>query len=337
MRIGLVGCLLAALATLPALAQSTAPVACDRACLNGFVDRYLDAMQAHAVSPELFARETKFTENGVQLPLGNEGLWATTTAPGQVQVLRARRGDPAGRLPRHGDGAVDELRRPAGARAGRPVAAAADRRRQDHRDRADRRAARAAARAGGGAEQQPVPATGVAVEALGAPHPVFLTAVPEAERMERADLVAVANQYFEGMQRNDGKGYYPFTDDCLRHENGMISAGPAGRWGQRASRWRPARASSRPAQGRRVRDPRPPLRRGRPRARDRVRLRRLRPPQHQLDLGVRRAVQDRAQPDPPDRGDLHPRAVRGVLGVGHLRAGDLGGAAGHPLVVGASR
>ena len=48
---------------------------CDRACLEGYVDRYLDAMLANEVSPKLFARHVKFTENGIQLPLGNEGLW----------------------------------------------------------------------------------------------------------------------------------------------------------------------------------------------------------------------------------------------------------------------
>ena len=26
--------------------------------------------------------------------------------------------------------------------------------------------------------------------------------------------------YFSGMQLNDGKGVYPFTDDCERFENG---------------------------------------------------------------------------------------------------------------------
>jgi hypothetical protein len=38
--------------------------------------------------------------------------------------------------------------------------------------------------------------------------------------MSRADLVKIANMYFSGMQRNDGKGVYPFTDDCDRFENG---------------------------------------------------------------------------------------------------------------------
>jgi hypothetical protein len=46
-----------------------------RARLDGFVARYLDALLANEASPKLFARSVKFTENGVQLPLGNEGLW----------------------------------------------------------------------------------------------------------------------------------------------------------------------------------------------------------------------------------------------------------------------
>ena len=52
--------------------------------------------------------------------------------------------------------------------------------------------------------------------------------MPKAERMSRADLITTANYYFEGLQRNDGKGYYPFTDDCLRHENGTVTAAPPG-------------------------------------------------------------------------------------------------------------
>ena len=59
------------------------------------------------------------------------------------------------------------------------------------------------------------------VEALGRPHPSFAQTVPAAERMQRADLIATANKYFTGMQQNDGKGDYPFADDCNRIENGM--------------------------------------------------------------------------------------------------------------------
>ena len=212
--------------------------ACQRACLEGFVDKYLQAMADGTVDPALFAPTARFTENGVQLPLGNEGLWATATAPGkykfyvpdvetqQVAFLGTvmeqttssatgpqRAPEPVGlslRL-RIVDGRITEIEQIA-ARPDRPLGAAAN-----------------------APSNSPFPATGAAVEAMGAPHPVFLEAVPASQRMERADLVAVANQYFEGMQRNDGKGYYPFTDDCLRHENGMISAGPPGTMGSRGT------------------------------------------------------------------------------------------------------
>jgi hypothetical protein len=45
--------------------------------------------------------------------------------------------------------------------------------------------------------------------------------IPEAKRPSREDMITTANYYFAGLQRNDGKGYYPFTDDCDRIENGM--------------------------------------------------------------------------------------------------------------------
>ena len=39
------------------------------------MDRYLKAMLNQDVSADLFARNVRFTENGIELPLGNEGLW----------------------------------------------------------------------------------------------------------------------------------------------------------------------------------------------------------------------------------------------------------------------
>ena len=77
----------------------------------------------------------------------------------------------------------------------------------------------------GGAKQDtpPAPSTGDRVEKMGAPNPIFSEAIPEAKRASREELVEVGNYYFEGLQRNDGKGYYPFTDDCVRFENGMES------------------------------------------------------------------------------------------------------------------
>jgi len=52
------------------------------------------------------------------------------------------------------------------------------------------------------------------------PNPLFSQAVPAADRETREDLVRTANMYFSGLQNNDGKGVYPFADDCNRVENG---------------------------------------------------------------------------------------------------------------------
>lgn len=203
----------------PALAQSAAsapdPSAnpCQRACLEGWVDKYLTAMRDRNVDPALFARDVKFTENGVQLPFGNEGLWHGMTAIGtykfyvpdietqQVAFLGTVRENARGsgadgvvalalRLKIHG-GRITEIEQ----LASRPDSV--------NSSRGD------------------FPPTGEGMEKMGAPHPVFKEAIPVAERETREQLVRDANYYFAGLQRNDGKGYYPFTDDCVRFENGV--------------------------------------------------------------------------------------------------------------------
>jgi hypothetical protein len=64
---------------------------------------------------------------------------------------------------------------------------------------------------------------GVNLERLARPHPVFTQEIPPGERMSRAELIRVADMYFSGMEKNDGKGEYPFTDDCNRIENGTLT------------------------------------------------------------------------------------------------------------------
>jgi hypothetical protein len=52
---------------------------------------------------------------------------------------------------------------------------------------------------------------------------VYFETIPLARRASRDELIKTANYYFAGLQRNDGKGHYPFTDDCVRFENGMVT------------------------------------------------------------------------------------------------------------------
>jgi hypothetical protein len=212
----LTSCLL--LGTLPALAQQPAP-ACNRACLEGYVDRYLDAMEANQVSSDLFARDLKFTENGVHLPLGGEGLWYGMSGKGSykfyVPDIETQQVAFIGTLREGGKTTTD----------GTLVAIAL--RLKISRDRiveVEQLVIRPETPLGGAAANAPpprFPPAAEAIEKMGAPNSVYAEVIPEAKRPSREDMIKTANYYFAGLQRNDGKGYYPFTDDCDRIENGM--------------------------------------------------------------------------------------------------------------------
>ncbi|MDR0310470.1 MAG: hypothetical protein LBJ21_02675 [Acidobacteriota bacterium] len=213
--------------TVSAMAQPPAvKPACDRACLENYIDRYLDAMLAKEVSPKLFARNCKFTENGVQLPLGNEGLWYGMSGKGtykfyvpdietqQVAFI----------------GTVKEGGKSGGAKPSAPTTVAVAIRLKIVNGlitEAEQLAVRPEQSLFADAEPAPsmFPPTGEAVEKMGSPHPMFLETIPENKRHTREDLVRIGNYYFDGLQRNDGKGYYPFTEDAVRFENGINACG----------------------------------------------------------------------------------------------------------------
>ena len=69
-------------------AQPKAGRDCDRACLEPFVDRYLDAVVAHDPAKAPLAKGAKFTENGQRLEFG-EGLWNTMTGQGAYRLFVA--------------------------------------------------------------------------------------------------------------------------------------------------------------------------------------------------------------------------------------------------------
>ena len=202
--------------------------ACDRTCLEGYIDRYLDAMIAKNVSPSLFARDAKFTENGVQLPLGNEGLWYGMSGKGTYKLyvpdVETQQVAFIGTVQEGGGGASAKGAKPAAP----TIVAVAIRLKIVNGliTEAEQLAIRPEQSLTGAAAAKPAsgfPPTGEAVEKMGKPHPMFLEAIPENKRHTREDLVRIGNYYFDALQRNDGKGYYPFTDDAVRFENGMNS------------------------------------------------------------------------------------------------------------------
>ena len=191
------------IAAIPRVATTTQSHAasCNRACLEGFVDRYFAAVIADDPSAVPLAPNVRFTENGQVLPVG-EGLWKSLKGTGhyRLAVVDADAGqialittviednaDPAKGTPalvalrlKVVDGRITEI--------------------EEVVERNEMTAQR--------------------VEALGEPRAAFSTPLPPDERMSRADLIATANKYFTGMQRNDGKGDYPFHPRCNRIENG---------------------------------------------------------------------------------------------------------------------
>ncbi len=58
-----------------------------------------------------------------------------------------------------------------------------------------------------------------------APRPGLLAEVPTASRKSHDELVALGLAYYDALDNNDGS-LMPFAEDCQRHENGMITAGP---------------------------------------------------------------------------------------------------------------
>src|SRR3569623_1160524 len=89
-RIALTALGLALMAQLPPAAaqapgQGTAyrAVACDRACLIGFLHRYMDALTHKDAKRAPFAKDVMFTENDVVMPIG-EGLWGTVSGASET-------------------------------------------------------------------------------------------------------------------------------------------------------------------------------------------------------------------------------------------------------------
>jgi hypothetical protein len=228
MRIGFKG--MVTLAALSAAAFAQAPVkkpACDRACLQGYMDRYLTAMMNQDVSETLFARNVRFTENGIELPLGKEGLWWGMSGLGgyrfYVPDIETQQVAMIGTVKENmGNSGINDDK-------GNNVAVAIRLRIIEGKiTEVEQLAIRPAVQLGGpggrgAAPAAPALSTADRVLAMKEPNAIFSQVIPENQRASREDLVTSANYYFTALARHDSKGYYPFTTDCARYENGMMS------------------------------------------------------------------------------------------------------------------
>ena len=102
-----------ALAQMPGQASAWTAVTCDRACLIGFLHRYMDALVHKDSARAPFAAGARFTENDVAMPIG-KGLWRTVTGASDtgLEVADTQTGEAAwfGLVYEHGTPAYYAMR-----------------------------------------------------------------------------------------------------------------------------------------------------------------------------------------------------------------------------------
>ncbi|MEO8307538.1 MAG: hypothetical protein ABI616_05815 [Pseudomonadota bacterium] len=184
-------------------ANAANSTSCDRACLYGFVDQYLDALQ-HRDSTRLpWAGNARYTENNVQLPTG-EGVWGTVTGLSSYKLRFAdEKNGQVGVF-----GAISE---------------------------ADATSAFALRLKVVGKKINEAEMLVVRVKDFGAlgegpnpfanpkfdDKPILLQNLKPGEGRPRGKMIALADGYFSTLQLNDGKLHTEFDPACNRIENGL--------------------------------------------------------------------------------------------------------------------
>jgi hypothetical protein len=179
--------------------NSRPPEPLSREALYVQTEAYLDALEARDPSRLQWADRVVFTENNVQLMIG-DGLWNTISDRRRSYDLKIA--DPVtgqaawfGIVEEHGHPAIMGLRLHI---------------------------------VGGGiAEVETIVCRSMEfgpfpdIDNYVAPRPLMLADVPQAQRRARARMTSIADGYFDTLQLNDGTLFTEFTDECDRIENGL--------------------------------------------------------------------------------------------------------------------
>ena len=173
---------------------------CDRDCLTGILDQYLAGLVAHDPARVPFADRVKFTENNVELRIG-DGLWGTVSGirhDADLEFADPEWGEVGfyGVVEEHGNAAYLALRLRVEHRKISEVESIVNR-------------------------KEPGP---WADPATFKHDPAFFQTLPQGERTPRARMMDLVNGYFSTLQLNDGKIFTQFDDTCARWENGEQSA-----------------------------------------------------------------------------------------------------------------
>ena len=167
---------------------------CDRDCLIGFADQYIEALVTHDPSGLPLAASVKYTEDTATIPVG-DGLWVgISEGPTTFRIYAAD--VVSGQVGFYG--VMKEFDRPL---------ILALRLKVENSEITE-------------IEHVLARNMGVsAMENLEEPRPAFLQPVPHDLRNTREEMLRIADLYFESIEQDDGS-VAPFADDCVRHENG---------------------------------------------------------------------------------------------------------------------
>ena len=200
---GAVGCLAVAMMAgkLARSVAATGPIAtdCDRACLEGLTTQYLAALVGHNPKSLPLAADVKYTENDQVMDVG-DGFWGTATALGGYKHCFA-------------DPVVEQIGCMVTMHEGDHMLIMGMRLRVQLGRITEIETTYYRQGGGGPSNMEGYDKS--------TPEPIWFDTIPAAKRVSRAQLINTANMYFAGLENNDGKGVYPFADDCDRIENGV--------------------------------------------------------------------------------------------------------------------
>mgnify|MGYP001604041463 CR=1 FL=1 len=179
------------------------PLICDRACMENVVNQYLAALVAHDPKRLPLSKDVMYTENAQRMELG-DGFWKTVEGRGDYTQIFAD--------PEFGQVAFMGTMREAGALLLMSLRLRIELGRITEIESVY-------FRPGGGGPNS------IADMDKFKPEDIWFKSISPAQQMSRQELISVADGYFTGLQKNDGKGIngtgtYPFTNDCHRIENG---------------------------------------------------------------------------------------------------------------------
>src|SRR5580765_8349291 len=182
------------------------PLNCNRACLEGVIDQYLAAVVKHDPKGVPLSEDVMYTENAQALKVG-DGFWKTAEGLGNYKHIFAD--------PEFGQVAMMGTMREAGG----PLLMSLRLRIELGRIT---EIESVFFKPGGGGPNNIAAMENAKVE------DIWFKSIPPPQRATRQQMIATADAYFSGLQKNDGRGVngtgtYPFTNDCHRIENGTAT------------------------------------------------------------------------------------------------------------------